>query len=189
MEKFVPIQGLHHWAYRCRDAEDTRHFYEDLLGLPLTHFIRQDEYVGTSGERVDKFAHIFFEMADGSSLAFFDLGDDVAAEPSPNTPRWCNHMALQVQSVEHLERAHKRLVEAGVPVVGPLDHDGWVKSIYFFDPNGHRVELAADIGTDDQYAELKRVAPLMLDEWSQTKKAPRHADWLHALAREAHAKA
>ena len=66
MERFVPIQGLHHWAYRCRDAEETRHFYEDLLGLPLTHFIRQDEYVGTSGERVDKFAHIFFEMADGS---------------------------------------------------------------------------------------------------------------------------
>ena len=80
MDKFVPIHGLHHWAYRCRDAEETRHFYEDLLGLPLTHFIRQDEYVGTSGERVEKFAHIFFEMADGSSLAFFDLGDDVAAE-------------------------------------------------------------------------------------------------------------
>ena len=82
MDRFVPIQGLHHWAYRCRDAEETRHFYEDLLGLPLTHFIRQDAYVGTSGERVDCFAHIFFEMADGSSLAFFDLGDDVTAEPS-----------------------------------------------------------------------------------------------------------
>src|SRR5919206_1010370 len=65
MEKFVPIQGLHHWAYRCRDAEETRHFYEDLLGLPLTHFIRQDEYTGTSGEKVEKFAHIFFEMAAG----------------------------------------------------------------------------------------------------------------------------
>ena len=66
MEKFVPIHGLHHWAYRCRDAEETRRFYEDLLGLPLTHFIRQDEYVGSSGERVEKFAHVFFEMADGS---------------------------------------------------------------------------------------------------------------------------
>src|SRR5260221_8771244 len=75
MDKFVPIRGLHHWAYRCRDAEETRHFYEDLLGLPLTHFIRQDEYVGTTGESVEKFAHNFFQMADRSSLAFFDLGD------------------------------------------------------------------------------------------------------------------
>ncbi|MEP0562679.1 MAG: VOC family protein, partial [Qipengyuania citrea] len=52
--------------------------------------------------------------------------------------------------------------------------------------NGHRVELAADIGTDEQYAELKRVAPMMLDEWSETKTAPRHADWLHELARKEH---
>src|SRR3546814_10519810 len=71
----------------------------------------------------------------------------------------------------------------GVDVLGPTHH-GIFKSIYFFDPNGHRVELACDIGTDEQYAELKRVAPLMLEEWSQTKKAPRHADWLHTAANE-----
>src|SRR5919206_539862 len=53
MEKFVPIQGLHHWAYRCRDAEETRHFYEDLLGMPLTHFIREDEYTGSNGARLE----------------------------------------------------------------------------------------------------------------------------------------
>ena len=49
----------------------------------------------------------------------------------------------------------------------------------FFDPNGHRLELACNIGTEAQYTELARVAPLMLEEWSQTKKAPKHADWLH----------
>ncbi|HAU21681.1 MAG TPA: glyoxalase, partial [Erythrobacter sp.] len=82
--------------------------------------------------------------------------------------------------------AAKEHVEAqGIDVLGPTHH-GIFKSIYFFDPNGHRVELAADIGTDDQYAELKRVAPLMLDEWSETKKAPRHADWLHEIARKEH---
>jgi catechol-2,3-dioxygenase len=67
-------------------------------------------------------------------------------------------------------------------VLGPTHH-GVFKSIYFFDPNGHRIELTADIGSDAQYAELRRVAPLMLDEWSETKKAPRHADWLHEEAR------
>lgn len=63
-------------------------------------------------------------------------------------------------------------------MLGPTWH-GVFKSIYFFDPNGHRVELACNIGTADQYAELARVAPLMLEEWSRTKRAPRHAEWLH----------
>ena len=75
------------------------------------------------------------------------------------------------------------LTANGVDVLGPTHH-GIFQSIYFFDPNGHRVELACDIGTDDQYAELRRVAPLMLEEWSRTKKAPRHADWLHQAANE-----
>ena len=169
MEKFVPIQGLHHWAYRCRDAEETRHFYEDLLGLPLTHFIREDNYTGSSGEAVDKFAHVFFQMADGSSLAFFDLGDDTAAAPSPNTPRWCNHMALRVESLDHLMQAKKRLEAAGVNVVGPKDHDGWVKSIYFFDPNGARLELTTVTGAHLE-ADYRKKARSDLDAWTQEKR-------------------
>ena len=75
--------------------------------------------------------------------------------------------------------AAKAHIEAqGIDVIGPTFH-GIFRSIYFFDPNGHRLELACNIGTAQQYAELKRVAPLMLQEWSETKKAPRHADWLH----------
>jgi hypothetical protein len=76
-------------------------------------------------------------------------------------------------------KAAKAHIEAqGVDVLGPTYH-GIFRSIYFFDPNGHRLELACDIGTDAQYEELKRVAPIMLEEWNQTKTAPRHADWLH----------
>ena len=171
MERFVPIQGLHHWAYRCRDAEETRHFYEDLLGLPLTHFIRADNYVGSSGERVERFAHLFFEMADGSSLAFFDLGDDTLAEPSPNTPRWCNHMALQVKSVEDLEQAQRRLQAAGVEVVGPLHHDGYVKSIYFADPNGARMELTTPTASAETLAGYREKARRELDAGTREKRA------------------
>ena len=173
MDKFVPIKGLHHWAYRCRDAEETRHFYEDLLGLPLTHFIRVDDYVGTSGEHVDMFVHVFFEMADGSSLAFFDLGDDVAPQPSPNTPQWCNHMALQVGSVAELDRAHKRLQEAGVEVVGPLNHDGYVKSIYFADPNGARLELTTPTASHEMLSGYREKARRELDAWTREKQAKR----------------
>jgi hypothetical protein len=64
-------------------------------------------------------------------------------------------------------------------VLGPTDH-GLFKSIYFFDPNGHRLELAVNTGTDAQRREAQDVAPAMLEEWNRTKRAPRHAAWLHA---------
>ena len=79
-------------------------------------------------------------MADGSCLAFFDLGDDEASLPSPNTPAWVNHIALEVGSLDEVIDAKTRLEAAGVDVLGITDH-GIVKSIYFFDPNGFRVEL------------------------------------------------
>jgi catechol 2,3-dioxygenase-like lactoylglutathione lyase family enzyme len=165
---FVPIRGLHHYAYRCRDCEETRAFYEDVLGLPLVHLIRSD-LVPSTGEHCP-YAHIFFRMTDGSHLAFFDLGDDVAAEPSPNTPRWCNHMALEVESLAHLEKAHQRLQAAGVDVVGPLDHDGWVKSIYFFDPNGARMELTTVTAGAEQMADYRAKARAELDAWTREKR-------------------
>ena len=74
----APIQQLHHYAYRARDAEETRHFYEDILGLPLYHIIQSD-HVPSTGEYCP-YTHFFFRLHDGSFIAFFDLGDDEAAE-------------------------------------------------------------------------------------------------------------
>jgi catechol-2,3-dioxygenase len=94
------------------------------------------------------------------------------------TPAWVQHLAFKVDDFASLKAAKAHIEAQGVDVLGPTYH-GIFRSIYFFDPNGHRLELACDIGTTEQYAELKRVAPLMLDEWNHTKKAPHHADWLH----------
>ncbi|WP_040788423.1 VOC family protein [Massilia niastensis] len=138
MRPFIPIRGLHHFAYRCKDAEETRRFYEDILGLPLVHVVRSD-HVPSTGEFCP-YVHIFFQMKDGSYIAFFDLGDDVASEPSPNTPAWVNHLALRVDSIADLQQAKMRLEAAGVDVLGPTDHH-IIESIYFFDPNGIRLEL------------------------------------------------
>ena len=139
MSSIVPVHGLHHIAYRCRDAEETRRFYEDLLGLPLVHVVRADN-VGSTGEHCP-FIHLFFELTDGSCIAFFDLGDNQAVEPWPNTPRWVNHLALRVGSEAEVDDAKRRLEAAGVEVLGPVLHDGFVRSIYVFDPNGIRLEL------------------------------------------------
>ena len=113
----APIKGLHHFAHRCKDAEETRHFYEDILGLPLFHIIQSD-VVPSTGEYCP-YTHVFFRMTDGSCIAFFDLGDDVAAEKSPNTPDWVNHIALRVDTIEELVRVKNRLEAHGIEVLGP----------------------------------------------------------------------
>ncbi|MGB3070596.1 MAG: VOC family protein [Ottowia sp.] len=163
---FEPIHRLHHFAWRCRDAGETRVFYEDLLGLPLTHVIRADT-VPSTGESCP-YVHLFFQLEDGSAIAFFDLGDGETALPSPNTPAWVNHLALKVGSLPSLERAKCRLEEAGVDVLGVTDH-GFVRSIYFMDPNGIRLELTVDVGDSNvSKSDLMR-ARSALDNWLAEK--------------------
>jgi glyoxylase I family protein len=161
------IHGLHHMAWRCRDAEETRHFYEDLLGLPLFHIIQSD-HVPSTGEYCP-YTHIFFRLGDGSFVAFFDLGDDVAPAPSPNTPAWVNHLALRVDSLETLERTKTRLEASGIEVLGVTDHRIF-KSIYFFDPNGIRLELCAQIASEPQMIEESRTSHEQLARWTARKQ-------------------
>jgi catechol 2,3-dioxygenase-like lactoylglutathione lyase family enzyme len=161
-----PVRGLHHFAWRCRDCEETRHFYEDLLGLPLVHVIRAD-HVPSTGEYCP-YVHIFFQMQDGSYIAFFDLGDNVASAPSPNTPDWVNHLALRVDNRDALLAAKARLEAAGVEVLGITDHH-IIESIYFFDPNGIRLELTTPTVSD---AEMKALASRAHEEviaWTNEK--------------------
>jgi glyoxylase I family protein len=160
------INGLHHFAYRCRDAEETRHFYEDILGLPLFHFIRSD-VVPSTGEYCP-YVHIFFRMTDGSCLAFFDLGDNLAPAPSPNTPAWVNHVALRVDTVEQLEAMKARIEAHGVEVLGVTDHRIF-KSIYFFDPNGIRLELCAQLASNSQMFSEQKGIHEKIAVWSKEK--------------------
>lgn len=163
----APIQQLHHYAYRARDAEETRHFYEDILGLPLFHIIQSD-YVPSTGEYCP-YTHFFFRLQDGSFIAFFDLGDDVKADPSPNTPLWVNHIAFRVNTVEELENTKARLEAHGIEVLGVTDHHIF-KSIYFFDPNGIRLELSAQLADEVQMQRESTTAHARLAEWTARKQ-------------------
>lgn len=140
------IHGIHHFAWRCRDAEETRHFYEDLLGLPLVHVIKE-KIVPSTGEFCP-YVRLFFEFADKSYIAFFDLGDNTATVPDPKTPSWVNHFAMQVDSKADLLAYRDKLVANGIQVVGPTDHH-FIQSIYFFDPNGIRLELTLRLPVND----------------------------------------
>ena len=163
-----PIEGLHHFAWRCRDAEETRQFYEDLLGLPLVHVICKD-HVPSTGEFCP-YVHIFFRLRDGACIAFFDLGDGAAAQPSPNTPGWVNHIALRVQSRDDLVAMKSRLEVNGVEVVGVTDHDGYIESIYFHDPNGLRLELTVEVASAQAVAGFADEAHAELARWSSSSR-------------------
>jgi len=146
-----PVQSLHHFAYRCRNADETRHFYEDILGMPLVHTVYHD-HVPSTGEYHPYF-HIFFQMQDGGCLAFFDLLDDTGCAPDPNTPPWVNHLAMNVSSREELVATKARLEAHGIEVLGIVDHKIF-DSIYFFDPNGIRLELAYQTAGPEKMARL-----------------------------------
>ena len=168
----LALKGIHHAAYRCKDAKETVAFYRDMLGMDFTLAFAADHVASTGA--YDPYMHVFLDAGGGNVLAFFGLPGQPDMARDVNTPQWEQHIAFKLDNLEALIEAKAQ----GLDVVGPTDH-GIFQSIYFFDPNGHRVELTVDTGTQVELVELKRVAPLMLEEWSLTKKAPKHADWLH----------
>ena len=172
----VNLKRIHHVAYRCKDAKETVDFYKRVMNMDLVLAIAENEVPSTKAP--DPYMHIFLDAGMGNVLAFFELPNSPEMGRDEQTPAWVQHIAFEVEDMDALETAKAHIEGEGLDVLGPVNH-GIFKSIYFFDPNGHRLELACDIGTPDQMAQLKSVAQDMLDEWSQTKKAPRHAAWLH----------
>ena len=173
---YMDIKSLHHVAYRCKDAKQTADFYTKVLGLEYAMAVSEDR-VPSTGE-AHPYMHIFFRMDDGSYVAFFELPESPDMGRDGNTPLWVQHLALRVADEETMMRCKKRIESHGIEVLGPVDHT-ICKSIYFFDPNGHRLELAVDTLTPKMKQDLSLVSEAMLDEWSKTKKAPHHADWVH----------
>ena len=160
------IKRLHHSAYRCRDSEATRRFYEDLLGLPLSATL---EIAETKTGRSTRALHAFYAMADGSFLAFFEApGEPFEFKEQRD---YDLHVALEVD-LEALEPMRERARAAGVEVRGVADHD-FVRSIYLRDPDGYVVELAACMpGHDRAVDPATNGARARLDGW-QARKAAR----------------
>lgn len=176
------LSRIHHVAYRCNDAKATVEWYERVLGMTYTTAFAEDHVPSTGA--YDPYMHVFLDCGGGNVVAFFELPEQPAMGRDPHTPAWVQHLAFEVEDEAALLAAKAHIEAQGIDVLGPTWH-GIFKSIYFFDPNGHRLELACNIGTPEQYAELKTLAPVMLEDWSRTKRAPRHAAWLHAEPKDA----
>jgi catechol 2,3-dioxygenase-like lactoylglutathione lyase family enzyme len=175
----MKISKIHHAAYRCNDAKATVEWYGQHLNMHFVLAIAEDHVPSTKAP--DPYMHVFLDAGQGNVLAFFELPHSPAMGRDTNTPEWVQHLAFKVNSLEELVTIKDRLVANGIDVVGVTDHTIF-KSIYFFDPNGHRLEVACDTGTPEMYQQLDAVKWAMLEEWSRTKRAPQHAAWMHAKA-------
>ena len=173
----MKIEKIHHVAYRCRDAKETVEWYRANLGMEFVLAIAEDQ-VPSTGEP-DPYMHVFLDAGGGNVLAFFELPTKPDMGRDPNTPEWVQHIAFKVKDRETLLAYRQRLEANGVEVLGVTDHSLF-HSIYFFDPNGHRLELACpDAEEEAKLAKLEAVKWDMLEEWSKTKRAPKHAAWMH----------
>jgi len=157
---------MHHVAYRCKDARETVEFYTKVLGLKFAHVMGQDHVPSTGA--YSPHIHIFFELEDGSNIAFFEAPKDKGNIKDLDMPDWIQHFAFEVESLEALMQAKRDLEAWGLAVVGPTNHDDFIRSIYFFDPSGHRLELTVRTHTPEQLARYEREAPLALAVWDQT---------------------
>lgn len=162
-DKNIPLMGLHHSANRCRDAEETRAFYEDFLGLPLSCSLRREK---TETGVETPLLHIFFRMRDGSYLAFFEL-PKVPFEFKEQDPSDL-HIALEVTE-EVMKAMYAKGKAAGTPPYGPAELEA-LTSIYFRDPNGYVVELTTKKKEHDDVMDPdKNNARGVLDQWQADK--------------------
>ncbi|MBL4613488.1 MAG: VOC family protein [Magnetovibrio sp.] len=172
----MPIEQIHHVAYRCKNAKETVEWYGKYLDMDFVLAIAEDQVPSTKAP--DPYMHIFLDAGNGNVLAFFEIPNSPEMGRDPNTPDWVQHLAFRVDSMDYIEKVRARLEADGIEVLGVTDHTIF-ESIYFRDPNGHRLELAVNTGTPEMSKKLDDVKWEMLEEWDKTKKAPKQAQWMH----------
>ncbi|NKB76973.1 MAG: VOC family protein [Gammaproteobacteria bacterium] len=176
----MKIEKIHHVAYRCNDAKETVEWYVDNLKMDFVLAIAENQVPST--KEPDPYMHVFLDAGNENVLAFFELPTKPEMGRDENTPAWVQHIAFKVKDRKTLLDYRDHLEANGVKVLGVIDH-AIFHSIYFFDPNGHRLELACP--DEDEELKLKRLDEVkwaMLEEWSETKRAPKHAAWMHEKA-------
>lgn len=167
MEKGLTPKMLNHAAWVTHDVAATADFYTRILGMELASTILDDQ-VPSTGDEFPYF-HIFFRMEDGSTLAFFEC-TALPPQSESSHPAYdvFNHLAMEVDGPEELQKWRDWLVENGIDVIGPVDHKGIIASIYFHDPNGIRLELTTPL--NDAWNKKTEQGYKDLDLWVSTKE-------------------
>ena len=173
------LGNVHHAAYRCRDAKQTRWFYEEVLGLPLAAALVFDRVSGMEEKR--EYMHLFFQLGDGNFIAFFDEPDTATEDSFKRKDSFDVHLALEAESYEDMLAWQEHIRQSGKSCLGPLDH-GFVKSVYMYDPNGLQVEITCK--TPDYVAILAEDAAQVEEQmlrWTEKTRARKVAKFGEAV--------
>lgn len=164
--RLTPLM-LNHAAWVTHDVEATADFYMNIMGMELASTVI-DDTIPSTGDPFPYF-HIFFRMQDGSTIAFFEA-PGLPERPAVSHPAYeiFDHIALQAESREQVDRWHEWLTGQGLEVVGPTDHGGLIYSIYFRDPNGLRLEITYP--TDPDWNRHTERAMADLSMWKEGKR-------------------
>lgn len=189
MADHVPARrlgGIHHAAYRCLDADQTRWFYEEVMGLKAAAGLVIDGVPGT-GEDLT-YMHLFFELTNGEFIAFFDSPEDAKAGDFDRKESFDMHLAIEAESEADMLAMQQRIRSYGIKCAGPIRH-GFVDSIYMYDPNGIQVEITVKTPTHDAIlaAEGARLDDVMAAWTARTREAKIARFGLEALERRASA--
>lgn len=176
-----PVHGTHHVALRCVDAEQTRWFYEDVIGLKLAAALPLKEFTGKGRDGIE-YLHIFFELGDGKYLAFFDAPANAPEDTGARKHSFDLHIAFEVANEEELLAMKERVQSHGKTSFGPVEH-GFVRSVYLYDPNGYQVEFTYRTGEHDPVMEHEAdVAHAAIADWSKRTRDEKirlfGSDWL-----------
>ncbi|MGF6408614.1 VOC family protein [Paraburkholderia tuberum] len=157
------VKMLHHHAFRCRSAEETRAFYEGLLGFPLVAACI--EPIDPLTNEPKPYMHLYFELADGSALAFFDYPVHFKPADFAEVDQFCHHIAMEVEGGDATIDAYKKKLEGAGVEVFEIDH-GYCRSIYFYDPNGLRLEFATNVPVSERFfADRYQLVDADMEKW------------------------
>lgn len=162
----LPPRMLHHVAYVTHDVGATVDFYTRVLLMKLVSTVI-DDAIPSTGDPFP-YIHLFFELDDGSTIAFFE-SLDLPSPAAPTHPAYAifNHLALDVGTREAVDHWAEHLRKQGTEFIGPVEH-GIIYSIYFHDPNGIRLELTADVVPS--WKEHGDQAAIDVEDWIHIKE-------------------
>lgn len=164
------IKKYFHAAYRSKNAAKAAEFYSDVLGMNLALALAS-ENIPSSGMH-SPHAHVMMELDDGSYIAFFEVLLEKDVDVTPVEHDWAQHLALEVESRSDVDLILERLRERNVEVMGPVEHGALSTSWYFYDPDGHRVEVAIRGDSPEIRKKNEEVAPAVLEKWSDRRLLP-----------------
>lgn len=157
------LRGVNHMALTTEDMKMTTDFYCNVLGLPLVHAMKVPPGVGTGpGNRgnppYEEIRHYFWDMGNDSLLGFFEIPKGVKKQADRDDIGGMQHLAFAA-SAENFVRMTERLRAHGVAVDGPIRiFSNNIFSIYFFDPNGIRLEICCKTDQADEQRVLEAFA-------------------------------